>query len=232
MAKATRGWLGLSGLMAALALLAIVAVVPELGRSQVDEAQAWALTLSDDSLMDTAGQLSNYPMEYRRALIPRLSADQQAMVWQSHIRAYMSVHPALSARALASLNQVLALVTAELLSQPEPADLAALSALTLDLREEIGDEEAAIVLTMRGPSAEPGVGARIVGFLRQQFVVSARSGDCQCSTESDWCSQSPCAGYLEPGVNCSYSSYGCGTFLLYPCDGRCCFPDPEGGWIC
>ena len=44
--------------------------------------------------------------------------------------------------------------------------------------------------------------------------------DCDCATSSDWCNR----GYDCEGFVCNKKS-GCGTFLLYQCNGYC-YPDP------
>ncbi|WP_343319988.1 bacteriocin fulvocin C-related protein [Sphingobacterium multivorum] len=41
--------------------------------------------------------------------------------------------------------------------------------------------------------------------------------DCDCSTQSDWCS----AGTECGGPACGFQSYACGTLYLWHCDGLC-----------
>ena len=50
-------------------------------------------------------------------------------------------------------------------------------------------------------------------------------GDCVCSRSSDWCAHKgpdkySCA-WVSPSHLCTESSVGCGTLLLYSCDGMC-----------
>ena len=51
--------------------------------------------------------------------------------------------------------------------------------------------------------------------------ASASLGKCNCSQIDNWCNE----GYtclFSPGMwYCSYQSWGCGLFWIYPCDGMC-----------
>lgn len=45
----------------------------------------------------------------------------------------------------------------------------------------------------------------------------ARSEDCDCSVNSDWCT----GGWYCKETNCTESDWGCGTLLLHDCTGNC-----------
>lgn len=53
------------------------------------------------------------------------------------------------------------------------------------------------------------------GLLR----VAPEAPDCNCSSYSTWwCDPDPCVNTL---TNCEWSNPGCGTLLMYACDGWC-----------
>lgn len=232
MAKSTRRWIGLSTVMAAMATVALIAILPELGRSEESRARAWASRLTDASLREAASEVGAYSMAYRKALLGRLPASERAAIWRAHILAYLNSHPSLSRQARVTLDQIAAFTEPERFQRRSPDDLAALQRLSDTLKDEIGAEEAAVVLTMRNRADIPSVRSQVTTFLRQHFELHADDPSCDCSTESDWCYASLCASYTEPGVNCTWQSWGCGNIFWYKCDGQCCLPLPEGGWSC
>lgn len=52
----------------------------------------------------------------------------------------------------------------------------------------------------------------------RKTLLSSTESDCNCSTESDWCSPNSwdCQNTL-----CVETNHGCGTLLVYGCNGRC-----------
>lgn len=54
---------------------------------------------------------------------------------------------------------------------------------------------------------------------RVSFRVAPEIPPCNCSTKSTWwCDPDPCVSTL---LNCKWSNPGCGTLLMYACDGWC-----------
>lgn len=52
----------------------------------------------------------------------------------------------------------------------------------------------------------------------------ASNADCECSTESDWCYNSPTApiqSCIARPMQCTRTPAGCGTFWTYGCNGMC-----------
>lgn len=229
MSKPTRGWVRLSVVLALTAICAVVVVVPELQRSDVADARAWAAGLSHDQRANAVEQIGSYTIVKRRALYTTLTMEQRAGLWTRNIREYQEAHPSLSAETQATLEALLAFTTPERFGQLDKSDDAAILALAKTLKAQIGAEAAQVVLTMPGGPPVSSSESFITTFLRRHFVVVARSRDCACSTASDWCGAPDiCMHYKQSG--CSVPAHEhCGTFYHYTCDGECCLPDPEGG---
>lgn len=191
----------------------------------VDRAEAWVADLSDRDLEAVAVRLDHLPVAYRRAVLGRLGPSRSAPVWEKHILTYLALHPDLSERQVAFLNDVATLLHDGLLSSPQPDLRSKLDKLAATSAELLPPTVGRLLFVDLGPAdsdpsvKEPVLG-RISGWVASQLgAVSAASGGCECSRQSDWCG--PFAACIDPLNTCEVTSSGCGTFLLYPCDGLC-----------
>lgn len=189
--------------------------------------QQWAQGLSETDLSVSADNIQGYPFAYRRQIMVRLSPIRRSAVWQRHIQQYIKQHPELDGSAVGALQAAQSALTPQLLSDPTPADRDALNAAAEQVQTLLGRETAVNLLMELGPrdgtfaSAEP-LAMKLATWVRDQVLVTARDGDCECSTGSG------CGGsYLR----CSNEVY-CQWDVVWPmcgwgwssvCDGVCGF---------
>ncbi|MEV8633703.1 bacteriocin fulvocin C-related protein [Streptosporangium sp. NPDC051023] len=80
--------------------------------------------------------------------------------------------------------------------------------------QAFGEEEAFLLIATLGPAD------RLTG--KENGGESNSVPGCNCSTESNWCSDY-CCHYDQPFVvrMCGAYCCNCGTLYMYPCNGRC-----------
>jgi hypothetical protein len=189
--------------------------------------QQWAGALDSNNLAIAADSIQSYTFAYRKQIMARLPPAARSVVWQRHIQQYLNRHPELDDTAVVALKAAQSALTPRALSEPTTEDRASLNAAADQVQALLGKDEALYLLHQLGPrdgtfaSAEP-ITMKLASFVRNQFVVSARDGDCGCA--SGW----GCGGY---SLYCSNEETCqwivtwpmCGWAWMSVCDGMCAF---------
>ena len=226
----------------ALLLLAVgsVAATKSLARCPTDIAFEWAVAHSD-SLPTTLGQMRTFPEAYQRVIMTRLPAKTQMKIWREHFSEFY-VGTVLSASQKTLLRSIDDSLDSWLM---HPSALRAAlrdsSAMGRLIKSTFGDTLGRQLFASLGAHGKgsPSIQAASVfsaadawlsiaavrSALRAVLSLNSRTSslitppDCDCSTQSSWCSPNfPCVAEAQ---HCTYSGGGCGSLWLWPCNGMC-----------
>ncbi|MGK4005753.1 bacteriocin fulvocin C-related protein [Sorangium sp. So ce1036] len=198
-------------------------VSPEDGCQKVD---AW-LEANRTALPSTFRDVVRFPVQYRKAIISSHSPGMRSALWRERFEVYARRRPSLTPAQQAVVERAIVFASPELFSidrdSPnwnEAVD-APLRELMNDAEVAFGFEEARALLAIFGPLdlvAADQIFAPVAG----NFVAANanRVAECPCSTQSDYCSYPYHCTYQYPRP-CTKLSFGCGSLLLYECNGWC-----------
>jgi hypothetical protein len=205
--------------LVAVALMLPVETILIRALSAPDEqsaARQWAEALSTTGLETAANDIQAYPFTYRKEIMRALTPAGRAATWSAHLQAYLDAQPGLNPAAVAVIEELLAVTTADNFANPNAALSEQVAGLAAEVEQLLGREEAEYLLYRLGPpdgsfaSREPVV-ERLANAVRGWFVVLARIDDCNCST-----------------------GFGCDGFYTHCSDEHACTPDtewPACGWL-
>jgi hypothetical protein len=196
-------------------------------------AAQWADGLSASALEVAASEVQNYPFQYRKEVMRRLSPKRRAEVWVDHIAAYRDARPELSTDQVDALNaaiasakatfsapsqdtRVVAKIVAERITDLFGADVADY------LMHRLGDRT-----TLMLTSATPWH-LKLADYVRDRFVVQAEADDpCYCSMDfgCDLMSGTTCDDSTTCRVDSSWPA--CGWWWDDDCDGMCAIMETE-----
>ncbi|HEX8073234.1 MAG TPA: bacteriocin fulvocin C-related protein [Pyrinomonadaceae bacterium] len=173
------------------------------------------------------GSLNSLSLSERRALFNDLTPEFKAEVWKTHLRVYLTSHPELNEKQREVVLSAIALITPRLYTFAEDSPEwqknvdEPLRGLSQRFLEVFSRETAQPLLTVLGEAAAQEESSPVLikkpALTFKPTSHGVVNGDCSCSTRSDWCSgESEC---LKSA--CSESSWGCGTFGVYSCNGEC-----------
>jgi len=223
----------LAGFLFALPLLT---VAPELlERSGCDRIPLWVKS-HQTHLPLTYDELLAYPKDFRARIFSALPGSNRASIMVAHLRWFETSERSLTADQRQFLDHELM----PFVAPGTPFD----ERVSSEQRQHIVKPiESKMKLLFSNDLAKRAVGAfdepvvfpksitalriRLAEAIRESVTVSA-SGDCQCSTVSNYCGgglacgQSGLCEQTGPGI------FGCGYLLLYICDGNCCYPNDWG----
>ena len=149
-------------------------------------ASEWVNSLSDEKFSSTAANVRSYPFVYRQAIMKRLTPDRRSAIWQAHLERYIQEHSSLDDATVDALRVAQKALTPQLLSDPGPADRAAIHDAAADVVKRLGKEQADFLLYRIGPpdntvaTAEP-LSMKLASVVRNTFVAFARNWDCECA---------------------------------------------------
>jgi hypothetical protein len=227
MTKSTRSLVWLACLTAILVIPVAFVLWPAGYSSPREEARRWVSTMSKDGFTQVVSTIEEYPVTYRKEILRVLTPAQRVELFRSRLVNYRMNH-SLPSEAVEALHSAEAVLSEDLLSgHATPAQLEALKPITKRLQQHLGKRVAASLVMLGPPDAElsPKNTPSLVQLIRQKLVVNARSIQCSCSTESDWCQQleggplSYCNGWIQCDAVTSWPM--CGTFYMYTCNGMC-----------
>jgi hypothetical protein len=225
MSRTTRRHLFVSLIVIALSLPVEGILLQALSSSPKDVIRTWVSGLSLSDLQEVSHDLPAYPLDYRKAVMARLTPKMRAAIWLEHIDRYIAAHPDLSSDALPVLGALRTVITPEIFGTPTADARAQVAQLADQLSSVLGKDETEYLLYRLGPrdgtfaSAEP-ISHKLANRVRGWIVVLANAGVCDCSTGSSFCgANSECASSSGCDVDDSWPM--CGWLWSEACDGSC-----------
>jgi hypothetical protein len=187
-------------------------------KSLCQVANDWAVS-NRANLPTTLNGFSEHELAYRKAIYNLITIEQRRELWREHLTSFLGPASRLTAGQQEVLQGAIARLD-EYVDLPAKAQAAIKrDGLTPQrLRTLFGDSLAVAIFATLGPPAERSrVATAVDGAVATLTgkTDSPQGGDCECSTESDWCVGSSC----RP-LPCMYK-LGCGTFWCHICDGLC-----------
>jgi hypothetical protein len=214
-------WLAFFNVM--LAIPVGMVLWPAAYSSPRDEARRWTSNLSPQALTRAVSTIEDYPASYRKEILRLLSPSQRAEVFKTRLSHFRNTDRTLSAEARNALLAAERMLTTELfVSRPSNEQLTQITQVADNLRRILGKDVTARLVTFGPPEGRPRSWnlPSLLVTLRGKLVAQARDRECDCSTESDYCS-SPyqCSNAL----GCIIDDYWpmCGSFYMYTCNGNC-----------
>ncbi len=208
-------------LPAELILLKAVTVNPAAASAQ------WVDTLASANLAAAAGEIQNYPLQYRKEIMKRLTDAQRAVVWVDHITTYRDARPELSSEQVDALNAAVAAARATF-TNPGEDTRTATRIVAERVQDLFGADVAEYLMyrlgnktTLMLVSALPWH-QKLADTVRERFVVQAdEAGDCWCN--ADFGCDILALTWCDGAVTCTIDDRwpACGWFWDEPCDGVC-----------
>ena len=180
----------------------VPAVVPE-----CELADQW-VAANLDALPTTLATFGEHSTTFRRAIYKALDTDVRISLWKEHLVAV--ARDVESPQQRLFLSEVSRDLDHYLQSATPQSEIKALEEKAVAV---LGKDLAHRAIAVLGPDPEPTTRGGIL------------APDCGCSTESDWCNAwrwpwQPVRSCVEGSAGC-LETEGCGTLLLFPCDGLC-----------
>ena len=169
----------------------------------------------------------------RAQVLAQMPSETRTRVWAHHLLTMLVKHPEFTAGQRAVIQEALSLLTPELFevhpSNPRWVDVVDMplrrlkeravaafsdSPVARDLFTQVGPDYEERNVNDRTAASADGTGHSTAGRAR---IVKTDSENCICSVASDWCY----TGYQCLNAWCNFTGAGCGTLLLYPCEGLC-----------
>ena len=200
---------------------------------------------SQGELLQNYNEISTLPMKQRKASFRNASARKKSEFWKTQLALYLAMHPELNDGQKEIILVAMSLVPPQWFEIPsddpswkvrveEPLREFESRILAFFSKEEgarifatLGDPETSV----RGFDQGGSISSQIISYVHTnasdtyrlnrfveqgQDIEIERSGDCVCSSQSDWC-WNYCGG-----SGCNHTTSGCGTFWSYPCNGARC----------
>lgn len=185
-------------------------------------ANAWAEEHADN-LPTSFEAITEYPIEYRRAIFSRLTPDQKANVWIKKLREVLN-NVDLNRAQHRLLEHVIEKINPDIFDKNKEKYL-----IVADntLKNVFGETLAGNIFSKLSSMQElkesqaKSIVYGMSSITQTNGGVSASSvADCGCSSSSDYCGVTvDCS--TGGAWTCEESDWGCGTLWSYSCDGRC-----------
>ena len=157
-------------------------------------------------------QLSELSKADRKVSFSSMSAEDKSSVWRVHFGLNLARHPEWTDQQRSIVLEAITMTTPQLYKIPrdsnwtrlvdEPVRLLTQKALLVFTKQQ-----GAALFSELGSDEQP-----------KSNHVRRASGSCSCSTECDWCT------YQCISSECTVLYWGCGTFGMYSCNGKCYVP--------
>jgi hypothetical protein len=190
-------------------------------------AHEWALT-KGTSLPSTLDELSEYPVEYRRAAFKQLAPAQQSALVREHLTKFLGSET-LTPQQRDLVNRMIQIVSPEAYGTGNEQAQKAMGEICTKVSPSFDRRQQALLSTL-GPIGASESALRRMARATKTFLslphVNAKTtsiptlGSCDCNLGS-WCS---CVGVGNCGGDeaCwDAGGRGCGCGWLYPCNGSC-----------
>lgn len=186
-------------------------------------ANAWAEEHADN-LPTNFAAITEYPLEYRRAIFSKLTPEQKANVWTKKLSEVLN-NVDLNREQHRLLEYVIENINPDLFDKNKEKNLivgdntlkkvfgetlAGNIFSKLNSMEELKENQAKSIV----------YGINIIGQTNDVVTASTGTADCGCSSSSDYCgATNDCS--TGGAWTCEESDWGCGSLWRYGCDGRC-----------
>lgn len=227
MTTRTRRRLFLCAVVAALTLPAELILLKAVTVSSTTASSQWVDTLQESNLLAAAEEIQNYPLQYRKDIMKRLTPRQRRDVWVDHIATYRDARPELSTEQVDALNAAIGAAEATF-ATPGDDTRAATRVVAERVQELFGADVTEYLMyrlgnktTLMLVSALPWH-QKLADAVRDRFVVAADgAGDCWCNASfgCDILALTWCDGAVTCTVDNNWPA--CGWFWDEPCDGVC-----------
>ncbi len=227
MTSLTRRRLLICTVIAALTLPAELILLKAVTTSAASASGQWVAGLEQANLLAAAGEIQNYPLQYRKDIMKRLSPQQRRDVWVDHIATYRDARPELSSEQVDALNAAIAAAESTF-ANPGDQTRAATRVVAERVQALLGADVAEYLMYRLGSrttlmlvSALPWH-QTLADTVRERFVVQANAaGDCWCNAEfgCDLLALTWCDGAVTCTIDDRWPA--CGWFWDEPCNGVC-----------
>jgi hypothetical protein len=167
----------------------------------------------DSEAVRKYSQLSELSKDDRKSSFSLMSAEDKSSLWRVQFGLNLARHPEWTEQQRSIVLEAMTMVTPQLYETPrdrnwtrlvdEPVRLLTQKALLVFTKQE-----GAAVFSELGLSEQP----------KLNHAQKTPRG-CECAQESDWCGPYQCITN-----ECTVLIYGCGTFGIYACNGKCYTP--------
>jgi hypothetical protein len=167
----------------------------------------------DGETLRKYSDLSELSKGDRKVSFGLMSAEDKSRLWRVHFGLNLARHPEWTEQQRAIVLEAITMVTPQLYKTPkdsnwtrfvdEPVRLLTQKALLV-----FSKEEGAALFSELGFTGQP----------KLNHAKHSGTRGCACAQESDWCA------YQCVSSGCTILTWGCGTFGIYACNGRCYIP--------
>lgn len=223
----TRRRLFICAVIAALTLPAELILLKAVTVDSATASAQWVDNLQTSNLIAASAQIQNYPLQYRKEIMKRLTVEQRKDVWVDHIATYRDARPELSSEQVDALNAAIAAAKATF-ATPGDDTRAATRVVAERVQDLFGADVARYLMyrlgnetTLMLVSALPWH-QKLADTVRERFVVQADgAGDCWCNADfgCDIMAMTWCNGSVSCTVDDRWPA--CGWFWDEPCNGAC-----------
>lgn len=227
MTTRTRRRLFFCAVVVALTLPAELILLRAVTQSPATASAQWVDNLQESSLSAAANEIQNYPLQYRKEIMKRLTPEQRKAVWVGHIASYRDARPELTAEQVDALNAAIAAAAATF-TNPGDHTRAATRIVAERVQDLFGADVAEYLMYRLGSKTTVALVSalpwhqKLADAVRERFAVQADdAGDCWCNASFGcdilaltWC---------DGAVTCTIDNRwpACGWFWDEPCDGVC-----------
>ena len=171
----------------------------------------------DGEALRKYSQFSELSKDDRRATFSLMSAEDKSNLWRVHFGLNLARHPEWTEQQRSIVLEAITMASPQLYKIPKDSNWIRL----VDEPIRLLTQKALLVFTKQEGAAV----FSELGFSEQANLNHAQRTPrgCECSQDSDWCGAYQCVS-----TECTVLIYGCGTFGIYACNGKCYTP-PSGG---
>lgn len=169
----------------------------------------------DGEALRKYSELSELTKEDRKLSFSLRSAEDRSSLWRVHFGLNLARHPEWTEQQRSIVLQALTMVTPQLYKTPRDNNWTRL----VDEPVRLLTQKALLVFTKQEGAA---LFAEL-GFNEQanrNHAKQRKLSGCGCAQESDWCGNYQCMS-----SECTILIWGCGTFGVYACNGKCYMPN-------
>lgn len=168
----------------------------------------------DSEALRKYSELSELSKEDRKVSFSLMAPEDRSSLWRVHLALNLARHPEWTEQQRSIVLEAITMVTPRLYKTPKDSNWTRLvdepvRLLTQRARFVFTKQEGAALFSELGFSEQP--------QLNHAKQRTARG--CGCSQESDWCT------YGCISSECTILTWGCGSFGIYACNGRCGAPN-------